>query len=476
MEQQYGNDSHFHYRREIRAADVAEEMLRKIWLVVVCAVVFCAVFTGYKYKEDKASAQSSQTTVSTSLTEEEITAVNNYLDYKAQLEYQSEYMENSIRMQINPFAEDRVTIQFCITGGEATAMDAQAALHSYISNGSLAGALSEQYPDVETMYLAELIYYQSYEDESVSVDSEEEGQSVVFDLYITHTSAEEAQALADAAVDALMAYQEKSQEVLGSYELEIISWDSSKLYDSTLLSAQTTRNTAITTLQTTIASAEAELSSAQLVAAAQGGVTQNSEEETQESSTQTAEVSVSLDKTFMLLGALAGIVIGILLLLIRIILRGTIDSAGEFQRAFSLALFGQVDLYEKKNPLVAFLRRLTHRSKRMPLEEEKRLAVSGIASYCRENGIARVLLAGSLEEIAQAGWLAECAGQLSGCGIETGVAGGMLTIPASIEKMAEYEHVILVERLRKSRYEEVGACLRTCAERSRKVCGVLVLN
>lgn len=475
MEQQYGNASGFHYRREIRATDIAEEILRKLWLVVVCAVVFCAVFTGYKYKEEKAAAHSSQTTVSISLTEEEITAVNNYLEYQAQLEYQSEYMENSIRMQINPFAEDRVTIQFYITGGEATAMDAQAALHSYISNGSLANAVSDQYPDIEAMYLAELIYYQSYEDESVSVDSEEEGQAVVFDLYVTHTSAEEAQALADAAVDALMAYQEKSQEVLGSYELEIISRDATKLYDSTLLSAQTTRNTAITTLQTTIASAEAELSSAQLQVAAQGGITESSEEETQES-TQTVEVSVSLDKTTMLLGALVGIVIGILLLLIQIILRGTIDSAGEFQRAFSLSLFGQVDLYEKKNPLVELLRRLTHRRKRMPLEEEKRLAVSGIASYCRKNGIARVLLAGSLEDIAQAGWLAECAGELSGCGIETGLAGGMLSTPASIEKLAEYENVILVERLRKSRYEEVGACLRTCAERSRKVCGVLVLN
>ena len=47
----------FEKERIVSLSDLIEEIFRKIWLVVVLAVIFALAFGGYKYRQDRAAVE-----------------------------------------------------------------------------------------------------------------------------------------------------------------------------------------------------------------------------------------------------------------------------------------------------------------------------------------------------------------------------------------------------------------------------------
>ena len=47
----------FEKERIVSLSDLIEEIFRKIWLIVIFAVIFALAFGGYKYRQDRAAAE-----------------------------------------------------------------------------------------------------------------------------------------------------------------------------------------------------------------------------------------------------------------------------------------------------------------------------------------------------------------------------------------------------------------------------------
>ena len=132
------------------------------------------------------------------------------------------------------------------------------------------------------------------------------------------------------------------------------------MVDQELQTYQAEQSTSLETLRNTLIDCKGELSEAQLQM-----LNRDSENDMTSTSNESVSISVGISKKYVGVGALAGIVLAVIIIILRYIFRGTVNLGIEFQTMFNLSVFGQVDLHEKKNILVAAWRRLLNKKEKM---------------------------------------------------------------------------------------------------------------
>ena len=136
----------FEKERIVSLSDLIEEIFRKIWLVVVLAVIFALAFGGYKYRQDRAAVEAATAAqgndLESSVSSEEMLQVKYVLGLQEQLSWQEEYMDNSVLMQINPYMENQVSIQFVIRTQEANVSGVMSAFDNYVTGGTVERCVS----------------------------------------------------------------------------------------------------------------------------------------------------------------------------------------------------------------------------------------------------------------------------------------------------------------------------------------------
>ena len=483
MKKQQINYEQFEKERIIKISDLIEELFRKIWLIVAFAVVFAVILTGYKYSKDKVAVQAANAITDedseTSLTDEELQQVDTVLLQQTRLEEQQEYLDNSILMKINACKENRVNLQFIVKGDENTAKNAISSLEYYVSSGALANDLQEKYPDVESNYLSELISFENDSDELQIGDTEYlnvKSNGNVFYISVMEQDAEQCQTLADNVVACLNEYQVQSAATIGTYELSLVDKSVTKVVDSDLQSFQNGKINDVNNLKNSIKDLKNNLSDVQLsvlnknLEAADGTTKDNTD-----IAEQSGTVSVNLSKKYMGLGALVGIILAVIIIILRYVLRGTLNVALEMQHMFNLCVFGQIASDGRKNILVKAWRKLKNK-RNLSVEEQKNITVANVKTFCLKRGIDKVLLVSSREKIAIVECVTAIMSELKRDGIFVDIAEKFPYSEESIKKMMNYEYVILVEELRKSKYEEVLQGVQKCMEQECQLEGAIVLD
>ncbi len=477
------------YERErmISLSDLFEEILRRIWLIIVLAVVFAVICAGYKYMRDRSKATASANTNSyeralSSLSDKEILEIESVLNVYDEVADADRYMTDSIRMNIDAYHEDRVTMQFELEAEPDDVSGLVLALDTYISEGEVGTDLHEFYTDVDAVYLAELVSVVNGMDADALPEAQEdetEPVSVVFTVMAIDTDAEAAAQLADNVALCLDSYAETLSGQYGSFELTLTNESAAQVYDSTLKSAQTTAVNDQITLQNRINTQTGYLSSDQLTVLnamiAQG----SSKVITETDSTapvQTTAARVHISARYTLLGILIGIIVGIILIVLFYIARRTLNVAQELPDEFGIALLGQLHMKKQRNPLVRAWRRLVNKRKPLSHEQECRIAVTNLKSFCKRNSVDRILLTGSRQDISENEGLAEIRTALSEDGIEAEIAGGLTVSPETLEQMNGYGWIVLVETLHRSAYSDVVREAELCEEKGVQVAGAVVLE
>ena len=201
----------FEKERIVSLSDLIEEIFRKIWLVVVLAVIFALAFGGYKYRQDRAAVEAATAAqgndLESSVSSEEMLQVKYVLGLQEQLSWQEEYMDNSVLMQINPYMENQVSIQFVIRTQEANVSGVMSAFDNYVTGGGLAEDLQEKYPEISTNYLTELFSF----DRDVNVINSGNAETIevadngnVFCVNVVQTDRDSCEALASDVITAVM--------------------------------------------------------------------------------------------------------------------------------------------------------------------------------------------------------------------------------------------------------------------------------
>ena len=105
--------------RIVSVTELILELLKRVRLIIIMALIFAVVLGGYKYVKDKKAANIPLLSVSVeeaekNLTDEEVEQVNLAEYTQKSLEKKQEYAEKSVLMQLNPYNVTTASIQFII--------------------------------------------------------------------------------------------------------------------------------------------------------------------------------------------------------------------------------------------------------------------------------------------------------------------------------------------------------------------------
>ncbi|MCD8209110.1 MAG: hypothetical protein LUD72_14320 [Bacteroidales bacterium] len=170
-----------------------------------------------------------------------------------------------------------------------------------------------------------------------------------------------------------------------------------------------------------------------------------------------------------------GIVIGIILIVLIYICRGTLNIVQEMPSEFGVAVLGQVHVKRPRSPLVRGWRRLTSRKKALPLETEQQIAITNLKNFCKNHQVDRLLLTGSRADMSENEWLNEVRELLQKDQIEAAIIGGLPDSPSALEELNQYSCIVLVETLRTSIYKDVVREMELCADQEKQVAGAIVM-
>ncbi|MCC8067839.1 MAG: hypothetical protein LIO56_05620 [Lachnospiraceae bacterium] len=496
MNERDNDYKHLQRERMISLADLIEEIWRKIWLIIILAVVFAVLCAGYKYLSDRSKAEAaakatSQAAGDTSLTEEEMSEVNSVWRLYDQVSAAEQYMTDSIRMNIDPYHEDRVTMQYAIKMEDGGPSDLLEVFETYVEEGGLGNDLQESYPDVDAIYLTELVSVVGEDilPDTSGISSEAESEEIVqtnsiFSVQVINGDEDEAAQLADAVEQCMNSYAKNLGNQLGAFSLTLVDRSAAQVYDSTLKSEQTSVLTDQITLQNRITTQTENFSDEQtavldnLLASGTDSEDSNSAAEVpDDSSAQTeAAAKVHISGRYILLGVVIGIVLGIIIIILYYLARGTLNIAQEMPGEFGISVFGQIHEKKVRNPLVRAWRRVVYKKKPLPLETERQIVLANLKTFCKKNGIDHILLTGTGWNLTENESLQEIRTALAENGIEAEIAGGLPDSPETLELLLAASPVVLVETLHKSYYRNVVRETELCVEQGVQMAGAIVLE
>ncbi len=470
--------------RIITVADLLREIGRRIWIVIVLVVIFAILLGGYKYYSDRKSAQnkeasSEEVAVDTSLDKEEQAAVNNVLVAQANMDEQQNYVDNSVLMQIDPFDESTVVLQYHVDvpDGEDAEMYSQDLMKSYegyINNGALAASIVDEGYPLEVQYLGELLSYASdfetEEDSDAAVTGVAVPTSTTFDLKIIQVDEDAAEELADLIVKDLESYTKVLDDSVGEHNLVLVDRSYSRVVDNSLRTYKYDRINSISTMEERIEELETDLSSTQLEYLQQReDQKESAAADNAEETGASAASSVHISGRYIVLGAVIGLILALLYIILAYVLRGRINTANDIRYLYNLRVLGELRTASGEDG-----KALRKRHIRISPQQQIDLAVANLKDACQEKGIQNLLFSGS-GRLEQDRKLADQLGEaLRGYGIKTEYVADLAYSVDAIDLMTDHKAVVLLEKIRHSDYMTMEAEIRTCMEHEAEIIGVVV--
>lgn len=371
--------------------------------MLVCALVFAVLAGAGSYylsknggmdaaKEDAASEEGETQPVPLTKEEQErgVAAARQLAKETAQLE---DYVQNSVRMQIDPYHKKSVQLIFRIEGaGGWTTQKIVEKYLDYLSNDRVVSdicRIDRAMEQVDSRFLPEL--FQAVQKTSGTYTDKEEKQwsGVLLSIDVTGRDAEMATALAADVQKALEAYSLTVKKECGSHTLTLLSSEEKVRMDSDLLFWQREKRTLLTTDQANLkamlgafddtqkamyaaaADADAEAAeggepsapdsaegtakggeasapdNAESTAKGVSGLESEAELEAESQAGSNTQAKGSVNVLFVLLGLFGGIFVYGAGYACWYLLRDTVKGAGEFQSYYTFPFYGSISLHRK---------------------------------------------------------------------------------------------------------------------------------
>jgi capsular polysaccharide biosynthesis protein len=441
------------YIREVSLLDLCREIVKKWLIILIAALVLAVLAAGYSVLKNK-RRQSSMDQAYAKY-EEAMVTYNTQLETlqkqlrinQAQVDNSNIYAEKSVLMNLDPYnvsmSEAILTITFDdaqnradSAGGNMGAYKAQQAYtlmlaySSYITETIPMDALAQEL-GIDEAYLRELI----------KVTYSPNTQSQVMNLIIYGRDTAMAEKIRDFILENLDGVEKNLETQYGTHEVTVLSKSTKQGVDLNLkdsqtstTSAQTSLTKSLTNLQTTIAALDKPSYSAPY-------------------STSTL---IKQAVTMAVFGFLGGAVLMALFLAVRIIMAGTLMSAGELSRKFGLKCLGCPG----------------------PTRDQYKLICAQIENYMKNRdseGAGRILFISTLENKRAAAAVKEmrkCESEM----LIFDLASSVTARPDSIRKIADYDACVLLEEVHVSRYADIVRLLEILGDSDKTLIGTVILG
>ena len=250
---------------DIEIKDLLWELVRK-WRIIVVMAIICAVgLAAYQYridrnKTDVVVVKKTQEELEKAMSVQDISEVTGAVNLLNQLGEKSAYMDASVLMQINPYEEKVVLLQYVIEAEQVEEVLAKA-YRAYIEDGYMAQLLAG-FRGVEALYVQELIsvvddntdmyVYSDTMDESIQMELANKEADACFTVKICGLDEASITEMAQNIKTSLNVYSGDLKQKVGEHELKLIEETACVLVDNALAELQNRNATAIKTISNNI--------------------------------------------------------------------------------------------------------------------------------------------------------------------------------------------------------------------------------
>lgn len=451
----------------ISVKDLIKECIRKIWIIIVAMVVFGILLAGFRYVKDKKNIANTTVAESTEkvdvekivddLESDDYNQVMTYVDLTNYRDQNRVYTADAKLMKINPYKVDTVLLQYYVNAeDENTRKDMAAAYLSYISGGSLAADVVEN-NDLEdsSSDIQELIQCDATGLTTGTSFYTENTNTI--NMYVYGVDEQDAKDIASYVKESMDAYSQKLSAV-APHTLTLFEEQYSVTCATKLVSLKNDRFGNLITYNDRTTSYEGLLSdkqkeSAQKIIAAQK---ENDELEDSDETGKTAKKDetpkASISKKYLVVGAFLGLVLAVVIIVLRYMFDPTIKTSKDLQMFYGTNFIG--DVAQADGAL---------------------LAASKIINMCSNRQIKKVLIAGKMATENEAA-IKEVVDAVEKKGIVADIIGDILTDADAVQTLEAKSNVVLVEAVRKSKYEDFNQEKALCESLDAQLLGYIAIT
>lgn len=451
----------------ISVKDLIKECIRKIWIIIVAMVVFGILLAGFRYAKDKKNIANTTVAESTEkvdvekivddLERDDYNQVMTYVDLTNYRDQNRLYTADAKLMKINPYKVDTVLLQYYVNAeDENTRKDMAAAYLSYISGGSLAADVVEN-NDLEdsSSDIQELIQCDATGLTTGAAFYTENTNTI--NMYVYGVDEQDAKDIASYVKESMDAYSQKLSAV-APHTLTLFEEQYSVTCATKLVSLKNDRFGNLMTYNDRTTSYEGLLSDKQKESA-QKIVSAQKENDELEDSNETGKTAkkdeapkASISKKYLVVGAFLGLVLAVVIIVLRYMFDPTIKTSKDLQMFYGTNFIG--DVAQADGAL---------------------LAASKIINMCSNRQIKKVLIAGKMATENEAA-IKEVVDAVEKKGIVADIIGDILTDADAVQTLEAKSNVVLVEAVRKSKYEDFNQEKALCESLDAQLLGYIAIT
>lgn len=451
----------------ISVKDLIKECIRKIWIIIVAMVVFGILLAGFRYAKDKKNIANTTVAESTEkvdvekivddLERDDYNQVMTYVDLTNYRDQNRLYTADAKLMKINPYKVDTVLLQYYVNAeDENTRKDMAAAYLSYISGGSLAADVVEN-NDLEdsSSDIQELIQCDATGLTTGTSFYTENTNTI--NMYVYGVDEQDAKDIASYVKESMDAYSQKLSAV-APHTLTLFEEQYSVTCATKLVSLKNDRFGNLMTYNDRTTSYEGLLSDKQKESA-QKIVSAQKENDELEDSNETGKTAkkdeapkASISKKYLVVGAFLGFVLAVVIIVLRYMFDPTIKTSKDLQMFYGTNFIG--DVAQADGAL---------------------LAASKIINMCSNRQIKKVLIAGKMATENEAA-IKEVVDAVEKKGIVADIIGDILTDADAVQTLEAKSNVVLVEAVRKSKYEDFNQEKALCESLDAQLLGYIAIT
>ena len=451
----------------ISVKDLIKECIRKIWIIIVAMVVFGILLAGFRYAKDKKNIANTTVAESTEkvdvekivddLERDDYNQVMTYVDLTNYRDQNRLYTADAKLMKINPYKVDTVLLQYYVNAeDENTRKDMAAAYLSYISGGSLAADVVEN-NDLEdsSSDIQELIQCDATGLTTGTAFYTENTNTI--NMYVYGVDEQDAKDIASYVKESMDAYSQKLSAV-APHTLTLFEEQYSVTCATKLVSLKNDRFGNLMTYNDRTTSYEGLLSDKQKESA-QKIVSAQKENDELEDSNETGKTAkkdetpkASISKKYLVVGAFLGLVLAVVIIVLRYMFDPTIKTSKDLQMFYGTNFIG--DVAQAYGAL---------------------LAASKIINMCSNRQIKKVLIAGKMATENEAA-IKEVVDAVEKKGIVADIIGDILTDADAVQTLEAKSNVVLVEAVRKSKYEDFNQEKALCESLDAQLLGYIAIT
>ena len=433
-----------------------------------------------KYRQDYKIANTPVVTqslldVKNSLSKDDLLLVEQLVILNNRIDYRNEYRSNSIMMNIDPFDEKTVTLQYFIDNeNDEKSSDLIFAYRNYVLNGQLGKDVVENLNlDTKPEYITELFQFESSDESSFSV-------------VIRHSDEEECAAIADEVKNLLNQYKTIVGSKVGEHQLTILSDDKATVVDDELDQIQREDQTYVESLKISLSGLRSSLTDTTttvlnnwdeiLRLEAEGD--ENVEQEENQVA-QPTQALVSVNGKYVLMGGLIGFFFATALLVLIYILSGKLRNKEEMND-LQVTNLGSVSLKKYRKGLGGCVDKMLDRAKRVGckmLSKEQQILylVSNIQLACERASIHKVCIV-STEKCDNEELLNILKSELEKVSIELIYCSDVNYSSEALVSLSQCGNAIIMEEQQKSYYKEIRNEIGLCKENKINILGSILVE